>query len=253
MWWRCPRCWQGRRPKDARPRSRAAHVQRWRADRRRVAAGGNPHPGLDTIVSGHCISSCSIMQSGGVNRYLGGDLPLVDSVQIHAASSGGRITYAPSPRMTQIYTGNYGGGMDAGLLHKAMYEVLRPNGLLVFRDRRAPRVPRSPSIRMAAAASWSPSLARTSAATTSSTRQAIAIRRHPACHQQRQRRHQSGLPAHRAPVAGLRRRDFARWNTDWASTYIKLRGEPVQRLHAGAERHRHAVAAAAACRPRPPG
>nr|WP_241900341.1 hypothetical protein [Stenotrophomonas maltophilia] len=90
--------------------------------------------GLDTIVSGHCISSCSIMQSGGVNRYLGGDLPLVDSVQIHAASSGGRITYAPSPRMTQIYTGNYGGGMDAGLLHKAMYEVVQPNGLLVFRD-----------------------------------------------------------------------------------------------------------------------
>ncbi|TGQ52455.1 autotransporter outer membrane beta-barrel domain-containing protein, partial [Mesorhizobium sp. M1C.F.Ca.ET.212.01.1.1] len=72
--------------------------------------------------------------SGGVNRYLGGDLPLVDSVQIHAASSGGRITYAPSARMTQIYTGNYGGGMDAGLLHKAMYEVVQPNGLLVFRD-----------------------------------------------------------------------------------------------------------------------
>lgn len=90
--------------------------------------------GLDTIVSGHCISSCSIMQSGGVNRYLGGDLPLVDSVQIHAASSGGKITYAPSARMTQIYTGNYGGGMDAGLLHKAMYEVVQPNGLLVFRD-----------------------------------------------------------------------------------------------------------------------
>ncbi|MGF6418239.1 outer membrane autotransporter protein [Stenotrophomonas sp. AN71] len=90
--------------------------------------------GLDTIVSGHCISSCSIMQSGGVNRYLAGDLPVVDSVQIHAASSGGRITYAPSPRMTQIYTGNYGGGMDAGLLHKAMYEVVQPNGLLVFRD-----------------------------------------------------------------------------------------------------------------------
>lgn len=36
--------------------------------------------------------------------------------------------------MTQIYTGNYGGGMDAGLLHKAMYEVVQPNGLLVFRD-----------------------------------------------------------------------------------------------------------------------
>jgi len=90
--------------------------------------------GLDTIVSGHCISSCSIMQSGGVNRYLAGDLPTVDSVQIHAASSGGRITYAPSPRMTQIYTDNYGGGMDAGLLHKAMYEVVAPNGLLVFRD-----------------------------------------------------------------------------------------------------------------------
>jgi len=90
--------------------------------------------GLDTIVSGHCISSCSIMQSGGVNRYLGGDLPVVDSVQIHAASSGGKITYAPSARMTQIYTGNYGGGMDAGLLHKAMYEVVQPNGLLVFRD-----------------------------------------------------------------------------------------------------------------------
>ncbi|HED4875235.1 TPA: autotransporter outer membrane beta-barrel domain-containing protein, partial [Stenotrophomonas maltophilia] len=41
--------------------------------------------GLNTIVSGHCISSCSIMQSGGVERYLAGDLPLVDSVQIHAA------------------------------------------------------------------------------------------------------------------------------------------------------------------------
>ena len=32
------------------------------------------------------------------------------------------------------FTGNYGGGMDAGLLHKAMYEVVQPNGLLVFRD-----------------------------------------------------------------------------------------------------------------------
>ena len=89
---------------------------------------------LDTVVSGHCISSCSIMQSGGVQRSLAGDLPTVDSVQIHAASSGGRITYAPSARMTEIYTGNYGGGMDAGLLRKAMYEVTQPNGLLVFRD-----------------------------------------------------------------------------------------------------------------------
>jgi outer membrane autotransporter protein len=55
-------------------------------------------------------------------------------VQIHAASNGGKVIYTPSPRMTQIYTGNYGGGMDAGLLHKAMYEVVQPNGLLVFRD-----------------------------------------------------------------------------------------------------------------------
>lgn len=90
--------------------------------------------GLNTIVSGHCISSCSIMQSGGVERYLAGDLPLIDSVQIHAASNGGKVIYTPSPRMTQIYTGNYGGGMDAGLLHKALYEVVQPNGLLVFRD-----------------------------------------------------------------------------------------------------------------------
>lgn len=90
--------------------------------------------GLNTIVSGHCISSCSIMQSGGVERYLAGDLPIIDSVQIHAASSGGKITYRPSARMTGIYTGNYGGGMDAALLHKAMYEVVQPNGLLVFAD-----------------------------------------------------------------------------------------------------------------------
>ena len=89
--------------------------------------------GLNTIVSGNCISSCSIMQSGGVERYLAGDLPLIDSVQIHAASSGGKVIYTPSPRMTQIYSGNYGGGMDAGLLHKAMYEVVKPNGLLVLR------------------------------------------------------------------------------------------------------------------------
>ncbi|WP_262071854.1 autotransporter outer membrane beta-barrel domain-containing protein [Stenotrophomonas sp. Marseille-Q5258] len=90
--------------------------------------------GLNTIVSGHCISSCSIMQSGGVERYMAGDLPTVDSVQIHAASSGGKVIYTPSARMTEIYTGNYGGGMDAGLLRKAMYEVVQPNGLLVFSD-----------------------------------------------------------------------------------------------------------------------
>ncbi|MRI43473.1 autotransporter outer membrane beta-barrel domain-containing protein [Stenotrophomonas sp. MH181796] len=90
--------------------------------------------GLNTIVSGHCVSSCSIMQSGGVERYLAGDLPIVDSVQIHAASSSGNVVYAPSPRMTQIYTGNYGGGMDAELLRKAMYDVVQPNGLLVFSD-----------------------------------------------------------------------------------------------------------------------
>ncbi|MHC1671868.1 autotransporter domain-containing protein [Stenotrophomonas maltophilia] len=90
--------------------------------------------GLNTIVSGQCVSSCSIMQSGGVERFLAGDLPFIDSVQIHAASSDGSVIYTPSPRMTQIYTGNYGGGMDAGLLHKAMYEVVKPNGLLVFLD-----------------------------------------------------------------------------------------------------------------------
>lgn len=90
--------------------------------------------GLNTIVSGHCISSCSLMQSGGVERYMAGDLPIIDSVQIHAASNGSRITYAPSPRLTQIYTGNYGGGMDAELLRKAMYDVVAPNGLLVFAD-----------------------------------------------------------------------------------------------------------------------
>ena len=44
--------------------------------------------GLNTIVSGHCISSCSIMQSGGVERYLAGDLPLVDSVQYSVLRSG---------------------------------------------------------------------------------------------------------------------------------------------------------------------
>jgi len=91
--------------------------------------------GLNTIVSGRCISSCSIMQSGGVERYMAGDLPTeVDSVQIHAASSGGRVTYGPSPRMFGIYTGNYGGGMDEGLLYKALFEVTQPNGLLVFAD-----------------------------------------------------------------------------------------------------------------------
>ncbi|WP_433854151.1 autotransporter domain-containing protein [Stenotrophomonas nitritireducens] len=91
--------------------------------------------GLNTIVSGHCISSCSIMQSGGVERYMAGDLPTeADSVQIHAASSGGRVTYGPSPRMFGIYAGNYGGGMDEELLFKALFQVTQPNGLLVFSD-----------------------------------------------------------------------------------------------------------------------
>lgn len=90
--------------------------------------------GLNTIVSGHCISSCSIMQSGGVERYLAGDLPIVDSVEIHAASSGGKVIYTPSARMAKIYSGNYGGGLDAALLRKALYEVDQPNGLLVFSD-----------------------------------------------------------------------------------------------------------------------
>lgn len=90
--------------------------------------------GLNTIVSGHCISSCSIMQSGGVERHLAGDLPIVDSVQIHAASLNGEVIHTPSARMAQIYAGNYGGGMDAALLHKALYDVEQPNGLLVFSD-----------------------------------------------------------------------------------------------------------------------
>ena len=45
---------------------------------------------------------------------MAGDLPTeVDSVQIHAASSGGRVTYGPSPRMFGIYAGNYGGVLKA--------------------------------------------------------------------------------------------------------------------------------------------
>lgn len=44
--------------------------------------------GLNTIVSGDCISSCSIMQSGGKEDYLAGDLPIVDSAEIHAGNNG---------------------------------------------------------------------------------------------------------------------------------------------------------------------
>jgi len=135
--------------------------------------------GLNTIVSGNCISSCSIMQSGVVERYLAGDLPLIDSVQIHAASSGGKVIYTPSPRMTQIYSGNYGGGMDAGLLHKVMYEVVKPNGLLVLRD---PARGTGPSVTFdpdGSGSKLSRSPARTSTATGSSPRTGTAIRATP--------------------------------------------------------------------------
>ncbi len=56
-----------------------------------IAAGHHPHLRAEHHRVRHCISSCSIVQSGGVERYLAGDLPLIDSVQIHAASSGGDL------------------------------------------------------------------------------------------------------------------------------------------------------------------
>lgn len=90
--------------------------------------------GLNIIVFGYCIFLCFIMQFGGVECYMVGDLLIVDLVQIYVVSSGGKVIYMLLVCMIEIYIGNYGGGMDVGLLCKVMYEVVQFNGLLVFFD-----------------------------------------------------------------------------------------------------------------------
>ena len=141
--------------------------------------------------------------------------------------------------------------MDAGLLHKAMYEVVQPNGLLVFRD---PARTTGTSVTFDPDGSGSKLQsfpARTSAATPSSTPWATAIRATPCVSPATSVVTSPGLPAHRAPAAGLRRRRFRALEHRLGQYLHQLCGEPVQRLHARSERHRCTVAAAAACRSRP--
>ena len=49
--------------------------------------------------------------------HLGGGAVMRDANRL-ILKSGGKVIYTPSPRMTQIYTGNYGGGIDAAVMDR---------------------------------------------------------------------------------------------------------------------------------------
>lgn len=104
--------------------------------------------GLKTVVSGHCLSACSLIFIGGRERAFGtGSVPLATLVGIHGAHNREtRLVDAQlSPQMYALYKQQMGERFDADVIGQALYRIDDAGGFLRLRElqrnREADRTP----------------------------------------------------------------------------------------------------------------
>ncbi|PUE46420.1 hypothetical protein B9Z47_13820 [Limnohabitans sp. 2KL-1] len=92
---------------------------------------------IKTIVSGHCMSACSLIFMAGRERAFGsGHLPRVTMVGIHGAHSKDTKTVNPAamPQMYALYKQQMGDKFDSQVIQQALYDIQEAYGFLRIRE-----------------------------------------------------------------------------------------------------------------------
>lgn len=90
---------------------------------------------LDTVVSGPCLSGCSLMFVAGKRRQFGsGHPPRLTLIGIHGAHDGATRKLLPEAgvQIAAFYRKQLGEKMDVGVLKEALYGLKDPSGLLLI-------------------------------------------------------------------------------------------------------------------------
>ena len=92
---------------------------------------------IKTVVSGSCMSACSLIFMGGQERTFGtGHLPRVTMVGIHGAHDKDtkQINARAMPQMYALYKNQMGEKFDAMVISQALYEIKEASGFLRIRE-----------------------------------------------------------------------------------------------------------------------
>lgn len=92
---------------------------------------------IKTVVSGFCMSACSLIFMAGQERAFGtGHLPRVTMVGIHGAHSKDtkQVNHQAMPQMYALYKQQMGEKFDAAVINQALYDIKEASGLLRIRE-----------------------------------------------------------------------------------------------------------------------
>ena len=92
---------------------------------------------IKTVVSGSCISACSLIFMAGQERAFGtGNLPRVTMVGIHGAHSKDtkQVSHQAMPQMYALYKQQMGEKFDAPVINQALYDIKEASGFLRIRE-----------------------------------------------------------------------------------------------------------------------
>ena len=92
---------------------------------------------IKTVVSGSCMSACSLIFMGGQERAFGtGNLPRVTMVGIHGAHDKDtkKVNLRYMPQMYALYKQQMGDKFDSQVINQALYEIKEAYGFLRIRE-----------------------------------------------------------------------------------------------------------------------
>jgi PQQ-dependent catabolism-associated CXXCW motif protein len=92
---------------------------------------------VKTVVSGSCMSACSLIFMGGQERAFGsGHLPRVTMIGIHGAhhEDSKQVNHQAMPQMYALYKQQMGEKFDAQVINQALYDIKDASGFLRIRE-----------------------------------------------------------------------------------------------------------------------
>jgi rhodanese-related sulfurtransferase len=92
---------------------------------------------IKTVVSGFCMSACSLIFMGGKERAFGtGHLPRATLIGIHGAHDLHTKAVRPDlmPQMYALYRQTMGDRFDSEVINQALYQIKEPSGFLRLRE-----------------------------------------------------------------------------------------------------------------------
>lgn len=92
---------------------------------------------IKTVVSGYCMSACSLIFMAGQTRAFGtGHLPRMTLIGIHGAHAKNtqQVAYQAMPQMYALYKQQMGDQFDAAVINQALYDIKDASGFLRIRE-----------------------------------------------------------------------------------------------------------------------